>query len=143
MALGSIKVLFQKQNFGLLFIRLCLGGIMIMAGLSKFQGGKEGLSGVGKAIEVIGVSAPDGSILPFFFGIMAAGTELLGGLALIVGYLFRPAVVGLLGVMAVATTLMYNLSDGDMSKFGYPMFVWMVLFGLLFTGPGTMSVQKD
>lgn len=143
MGLESVSALFQKQNFGLLWLRLAVGGLMTFYGLSKFMGGSEVLKSVGGAIERVGIPAAEDSILPMLFGSLAASAELLGGLCLIIGFLFRPAVVAMLGVMVVATLQMYSVSQGDLSGFGHPLLMALVLFGMLWTGPGQYSLQKE
>jgi uncharacterized membrane protein YphA (DoxX/SURF4 family) len=78
-----------------------------------------------------------------FFGVLAAGVELGCGLLLVVGFFYRTSAALLFATMLVATLMMLDVSSGDLTKFGYPMVMALVLLGLLFTGPGRMSLQKD
>jgi len=139
----KIKTLLHKPAFGLLIIRLAVGGILAYAGWNKLQGGEAVLNAVGANIKVIGIDVGTGNAFTFFFGIMAAVSELLGGLLLIVGYLFRTATVPLIATMVVATLYKYGASEGDFTQYGYPLLALCVLIGLLFTGPGRISLQKD
>lgn len=141
--MASVSSLFQHSDFGLLWLRLSVGGYLAYAGLLKFLGGSVMLRGTGTAISVLRLPAGEDSVFPMIFGVLAAATELFGGLLLVIGFFHRLAAVALLGVMVVATLLMYQVSQGNLAQFGFPMFVGFVLFGLLFTGPGRFSVQKD
>ncbi|MCC5807882.1 MAG: DoxX family protein [Opitutales bacterium] len=143
MQLSSVKVLFVRPEFGLLVIRVSVGALLAYYGLMKFMDGQDRLVGLGKAIENVGIPAPDGTPMPLFFGIMAAAAELAGGVLLVIGFLFRPAAALLVFVMAVATATTYGMSEGDLTRWGHPLIFTLVLLGLLFTGPGRMSIQKD
>ncbi len=140
---ASVKALFARPEFGLLVIRVSVGALLAYYGLMKFLDGKERLAGLGKAIENVGIPAPDGTPMPLFFGIMAAAAELAGGILLVVGFLFRPAAALLVFVMTVATVTTYAMSEGDLTRWGHPLIFTLVLFGLLFTGPGRISIQRD
>lgn len=143
MALSSVKVLFVRPEFGLLVIRASVGALLAYYGLMKFLDGQERLAELGKAVENVGLSAPDGTPMPLFFGIMAATAELAGGVLLVLGFLFRPAAALLVFVMTVATVTTYGMSEGDLTRWGHPLVFSLVLLGLLFTGPGRLSIQKD
>jgi len=142
-AVQNIKSLFKHPEFGLLVIRLAIGGILAYAGWNKFQAGEGVLNAVGANIKAIGIDVGTNNVMTFFFGIMAAGSELIGGLLLIVGFLFRSATVPLIATMVVATVYKYHASEADFTQFGYPLLALLVLVGLLFTGPGRISFQKD
>lgn len=135
--------MFQRPDLGLFIIRAALAVILIIAGWNKFQGGEGALNAVGANIKYIGIEPGTNNVVTFFFGIMAAGTELIGGLLLILGFLFRTATVPLMGTMLVAALYKFQTSGGDLTQYGYPLVVLLVLTGLLFTGPGKYCLQKD
>jgi putative oxidoreductase len=136
---SALKSLFSKPGFGLLIIRAFTGGALAWHGYQKFAGGTDTLRFVGSAIRNIGINVGTDSVLALFFGIMAAGAELLGGALLIVGWMFRPAIVPMLCTMIVAILLHVSKSEG----FELPLVYAAVLFGLFWTGPGRLSIQKD
>lgn len=142
-AIQGIKSLFQRPDLGLLIIRLALAAILMMAGWNKFSGGEGVLNAVGANIKVIGLEVGTNNVVTLFFGIMAAGSELLGGALLLVGLLVRTSTFILMGTMTVATLTKYQSSGGDLTQTGYPLVVLLVLLGLLFTGPGRICLQKD
>ena len=135
--------MFQRPDLGLFIIRAALAGILIYAGWGKFQGGEAALNAVGANIKYIGMEPGTNNVVTFFFGILAAGAELLGGVLLLAGFLFRTATVPLMGTMLVATLYKFQTTSGDFTQYGYPLLVLLVLIGLLFTGPGKYCLQKD
>ena len=128
---------------GLLIIRAGVGVVLAIAGYNKFMGGEEVLHQVGANIKYIGLDVGTNNISTMFFGVLAAGVELVGGLFLAVGILYRTSAALLFGTMVVATLMLLDVSSGDLTKFGYPMVMALVLLGMLFTGPGRLSLQKD
>ena len=138
----GLKSLFQKPELGLLIIRCGAGVLLALYGFRKFSAGEPVLRGVGSAINSLGLDIATNSVLALFFGIMAASAELFGGVLITIGFFFRPAVVLALFTMFVA--VMSKLaSGGGLSDFGHPLLYALVLAGLLFTGPGRISIQKD
>lgn len=143
MLLGSVRSLFQQPEFGLLWLRLSVGLLMINYGVPKLMGGTETLSAVGQNIAVLGIPAPEGSVNALIFGLMAALSQVLGGVAFIVGFIFRPAAFFLFATMSVATIMKIQTSGADISEYGHPLLMGLMIFGLFWTGPGRLSIQKD
>lgn len=132
----DIKGFFNKSDFGLLVIRVVVGGFMMYHGITKFMAGAGALESLGKAVSVFGISA-----FPLMFGILAALTESLGGFLMLIGYKFRIAVAFLFIVMFVGA---YSTFDGLSSLGNVSRAIEMaaVFFGLLFIGPGKFSADK-
>ena len=139
----------MKIDLGLFLLRVGVGAQFAYQGYMKFAGGLDSLRWVGSQITLVGIPAPDSTPLPAFFGICAALAELLGGSLLIVGWFVRPAVCALLATMVVAVAYNahahgVNLSD-PLSFMGifYPGTLGLISLAMLFTGPGSWSIQKD
>ena len=139
----SINSVFRHPDLGLLLVRLVVGPVLAFAGSSKFAAGTETLHAVGKCIDYLGLDVGSQNISTMFFGVLAAGSELAGGILLVIGLLFRTSAFFLFITMLVATLSVVDSSGGDFGEFGYPMVMAGVILGLLFTGPGRISVQKD
>ncbi|MEX0331399.1 MAG: DoxX family protein [Puniceicoccaceae bacterium] len=139
----GIKSLFRHPDLGLVIIRLGVGIVLAIAGYNKFMGGETTLHAVGANIKYLGMDVGTNNLSTMFFGVLAAGVELAGGLFLIVGILFRTSAFFLLMTMLVATLMMIDTSGGDLTKYGYPMVIGLVLLGLLFTGPGKFALMKE
>ena len=88
----------RYKDIGLLILRIGLGIMFILHGYPKVFGGPEMWAEVGRATQSIGIN-----FSPEFFGFMAGITELFGGIFLMFGLFFKPALVMLLLVMSVAT----------------------------------------
>ncbi len=138
MNVESIKRFFQRQDFGLLTIRVSLGIIMMIHGVPKFLGGTEVLEKVGSAMTYLGID-----FAPVFWGFMAAFSEVLGGSLLIIGFLFRPSCFFLGFTMAVATLLNFSIGSDFGSITSHPLSMAFLFFSLMFIGPGKYSVQKE
>lgn len=139
----GIKSLFQHPNLGTFIIRASVGAILAFAGWNKFAGGTGVLEAVGSNVSRVGLEIGSSGAFPLFFGIMAAGSELLGGILLILGVLFRPMTALLLVTMGVATVTKYQTTSGDFTLYGYPLLMFLVLLGLLFSGSGKYSIVRD
>jgi putative oxidoreductase len=130
----------------LFIVRVVLGVIFFAHGAQKVFGwfGGPGLRGViGYFKQSLGIPAP--------LTVLAALTELLGGLAMVVGFLVRPAAVGLIIVMAGAITqvhwrhgffLNWALEPGK--GHGYEMNLALIAMALavLVGGAGILSIDR-
>jgi putative oxidoreductase len=130
----------------LFIVRVVLGVIFFAHGAQKLFGwfGGPGLRGViGYFKQSLGIPAP--------LTVMAALTELLGGLAMVVGFLVHPAAVGLIIVMAVAIAQVHwrhgffsQLGARAGQGHGYEMNLALIAMALavLVGGAGIMSIDR-
>lgn len=139
----NLRTALHHPNLGLLVIRLVVGGILAYAGFGKFMGGTQTLHAVGQAINSLGLDVGSQNVSTLFFGALAAGSELAGGVLLILGLFFRTSAFFLFMTMLVATLSVYSSSGGNFGQYGYPLVMASVVLGLLFTGPGRISLQKE
>lgn len=126
----------RYQNIALLVLRLGLGAMFVLHGFPKLIGGPDKWAKIGSAIDYVGMHSGH-----TFFGFMAAFSEFFGGIALIVGVLFRPAMLLLASTMAVATAMHLGKGDGVLGA-AHAIEVGFVFFALLFIGPGAHSIDK-
>lgn len=82
--------------------------------------------------------------LPTLNAYMAAGTEALGVVLLLLGLFTRAITIPLIIVMVVAilTTHIGNGFVASANGFEIPLYYMLMLFSLLITGPGRISVDK-
>ena len=130
----------------LFIIRVALGIIFFAHGAQKVFGwfGGPGLKGViANFRQALGVPAP--------LTVFAALTELLGGLAMIGGFLVRPAAVGLIIVMLVAIAkvhapngffINWSLEPGKGHGFEMNLALIAMALGVLFGGAGWLSIDR-
>ena len=133
-------VLGSRAGYGLTVLRIFVGIIFAAHGSQKLFGwfGGGGLAGTAQWMESIGL-AP-GTLM----AALAGGTEFLGGLALIVGLLARPAALGLTFTLLVAIFSVHIHNGLFMANNGYE-FALALLGGsiaVLFEGAGKVSLDR-
>ncbi len=126
----------KYADVGLLLIRIGLGISFVIHGLLMFLGGGQTLTMVGSVVGHLGIAHGH-----YVFGILAAAGQMAGGLLMVAGWLFRPACLLLLWIMAMALT--FHFSRGDSyNTYSHALEMAVVFLGLLFVGPGKLSVDK-
>jgi putative oxidoreductase len=80
------------------------------------------------------------TFLPSFWGFMAAFSEFVGGICIILGFFFRPACFLLAFTMATAAFMHLAAGDG-LLRASHAIEVGIVFFSLIFMGPGKYSVD--
>ena len=130
------SVLGRYRDFGLLVLRLGVGVMFLFHGWPKLMGGPVKWEALGTAMGYLGIH-----VIPVFWGLMAALSEFFGGVCLILGVVFRPACLLLLGTMAVAATMHLQRGDG-LQVASHAIELGFVFFGLLFVGPGRFGFGR-
>jgi putative oxidoreductase len=128
-----------------LVVRLALGAVFFAHGAQKIFGwfGGPGLKGtIGYFREQLGV--------PPAATILAALIECFGGLALIVGFLARPAALGLIVVMLIAVSkvhaqhgffLNFSMTPGKGHGIEYNFALIAMALSILIGGAGAISID--
>ena len=133
-------VLGSRAGYGLTVLRIFVGIIFAAHGSQKLFGwfGGGGLAGTAQWMESIGL-APG-----MLMAVLAGGTEFLGGLALIIGLLARPAALGLSFTLLVAIFSVHIHNGLFMANNGYE-FALALLGGtlaVLIEGAGKLSFDR-
>lgn len=119
-----------------MLLRIGLGTMFILHGYPKVFGGPEMWAEVGTATQAVGIN-----FSPVFFGFMAGIIELFGGLFLMLGLFFKPALAMLTAVMAVATA--NHIASGDsFSLTSHSIEMAVVFISLFFIGAGQHSLDR-
>ncbi len=127
----------RYRNVGLLAIRIGVGAAFVAHGYPKLAGGADVWQKVGGAMSLLGIP-----VAPAFWGLAAALAEFGGGILVLLGFYFRPAVLLLTVTMLVALNL--HLHQGDpFTTYSHALELAVVFFGLLFVGPGRLSIDGD
>ncbi|ASR34657.1 hypothetical protein BAY61_06300 [Prauserella marina] len=131
-------------DFGLLILRVVLGGTMAAHGLQKLFGlfDGPGIGGFASALTGMGYTSQT-TLLSWITGI----AELGGGVLLVLG-LFTP--LGAAAILGVAVNIIYakfaaggRFFTGDGAGFEYELFIGLTAFALLFTGSGRAAIDKN
>ncbi len=128
----------KYRDFGLLLLRVGLGGMMILHGWPKLIGGVGTWEKLGEAMQHLGIY-----FLPVMWGFMAAASETLGGALLLIGFLFRPAAILLFCTMLVAAIMKFNAGGGAFLEWAWPAEMAIVFFSLIFIGAGRFSLDRS
>ncbi len=120
-----------------MILRLGFGAMFIFHGLPKMLGGQQSWEHLGAAMTNYGIT-----FLPSFWGFMAAFSELVGGICLILGFIFRPACFLLAFTMATAAFMHLASGDGLLGA-SHAIEDGIVFLSLIFTGPGKYSVDTS
>ena len=123
-----------NADLGLLTIRVGLGLAFLMHGTPKLMGGPAAWVQTGGAMGNLGIH-----FAPGLWGLLAAVSEAGGALCLLSGVLFRPALLGLISTMSVATVMHLEAGEG-FGGASHAMEVGIVFIGLWVTGPGRYRV---
>lgn len=127
----------KYRNTGLLIIRVGLGIMMMMHGFPKLSGGVENWTQIGGNMKNVGID-----FFPTVWGFMAAATETIGGLFLLMGLFFRPSCLLLLFTMIIASLVHLSDSKQDLMDASHAIELGVVFLSLIFIGPGKYSIDK-
>lgn len=133
----------KYREGGLLLLRAGIGVMFIFHGWPKLIGGPEKWTGLGKAIQSIGLYFGDRiDWLYTVFGFLAAFAEAGGGLLMILGLFFRPSMMLLASTMFVAFMMHFTKGD-DFGAWSRPLEMCILFVALIFIGPGKFSIDKS
>jgi putative oxidoreductase len=129
--------IFEKFSpLGFLILRIGIGSMFVYHGYGKLVGGEEVFIKLGSSLSYFGIHFGHK-----FFGLMAALSEFVGGICLILGLFFRPACFFLFATMVVAANM--HLAKGDGIKGASHAIEAGILFlSLMFIGPGPAGIDN-
>ncbi|MDX3773173.1 DoxX family protein [Chromatiaceae bacterium AAb-1] len=135
-----VQVLTSNAGIAALLLRVPVGIIFVAHGAQKLFGwfGGYGLEGTGGWMASIGLTP--GVLMAF----LAGSAEFFGGIALILGFLTRPAALALSLAMLVAIFTVHIGNGLFMSNNGYEFGLALLAasVSLLFSGAGKASVDN-
>lgn len=127
----------QLREAGILILRTGIGLMLVLRGYPKVFGGPEQWIEVGESMQYIGAE-----IAPMFLGFIIGIAELFGGVLLLAGLFFVPALIVLLLLMIVATV--EHIGTGrDFLTISHSIELGIVFLSLILTGPGKYSVDNS
>ena len=127
---------YRTRDFGLLILRVGLGMMFTMHGYPKLMGGPAAWTELGGVMKMIGIG-----FAPTVWGFLAAVAEAVGGQLLAVGLFFRVTCAALFSTMVIASLM--HISKGDnFGGYAHAVESAFVFLGLLFIGPGRLSLDQ-
>lgn len=133
------RILATDESWGLLALRIPVGIIFMAHGAQKLFGwfGGYGLEGTGGFFATLGLEPG------YFLALLAGSAEYFGGLALVLGFLVRPAAAALAITMLVAIFAVHFEGGLFMANNGYEFALALLAasVALLFNGGGKASVD--
>src|SRR5579862_3769384 len=122
----------KYRDWGLLFLRVALGAFYFYVhGWHKLAGGVHAWREIGSAVRYTGIHF--GWV---FWGLMAALSETLGCVLVVLGFLFRPACLLLFITLVIASLSDMHLHRGrGLEDASHPIELAILFFSLLFIGP--------
>jgi putative oxidoreductase len=124
------------QGTGLLLMRVGIGVMMFMHGYSKMWEGPKRWTSLGGNMKHFGIN-----FYPEIWGFMAALSETLGAVFIVIGFFFRPSCFLLLCTMIVASVAV--MSKNPFMDASESIELAFVFLGLFILGPGKYSVDKS
>lgn len=125
----------DNKDLGILIFRIGIGIAFILHGYPKLIGGEEIWVKVGSAMSYLGIHQ-----FHMYWGLLAALAEVIGGLFLATGILFRTALFSLLFTMFVATVM--KISKGMAFKeYAHSLELGIVLLSFIFIGVGKYKLD--
>jgi putative oxidoreductase len=125
----------ELHEWGILCLRLGLGGMFIYHGLPKVLGGQKEWRQLGQAMVTLGVP-----FWPAAWGFAAAVAELVGGIGLVLGLLYLPLLIVLIATMAVAAV--FHLLKGDgLIHASHAIEVGIAFIAMIFLGSGPYALD--
>jgi len=127
----------HRTDLALLLLRLPLAAVFLFHGSQKLFGlfGGYGIEGTAGFMESIGL--PAGTLM----AVLAGGTELVGGLALLTGFGLRLLSIPLTFTMLVAAFLAHSGFDAGQGGMEYPLVLAFAVAALGVAGPGRWAVR--
>lgn len=125
------------SSTGLLIMRIGLGAMMITHGYPKLMGGPEKWHAIGGSMANMGMHS-----YYTFWGFMAAFAESICALFVILGLWFRPACMLIMFTMIVAAVKHFSTPGQGLADAGHAIELAFAYCGLMFVGPGKLSVDK-
>jgi putative oxidoreductase len=133
----NLHVSDRFRDAGLLVLRVGIGLSFVGYGAPKLLGGPPVWEDLGQAMKYLGIR-----FAPAAWGFLAAVSELFGGMALVAGWLVRPAAFFLVCTMCVATAQHIGRGDGYSGGAFHSIEMGVVGLSLLLMGAGRYSLDE-
>lgn len=136
MTLKKFLITCNAPDLGLLVLRVGIGAMFIAHGMPKLLGGQETWAWLGSQMQFLGIDFGFRT-----FGLLAALSETVGGLFLILGLLTRLSSFFLFFTMLVAAIFHLSIGDGFKGS-AHAIELGIVFLSFMIIGAGKFSLDK-
>jgi len=124
----------MDKDFGILFFRLSMGGMLLLHGVMKIVKGLDFIEKLGG----MPPGVPNVGWVQMVLGFLAVSFEILGGLGVMTGVRFKTACILIVAVMIPA--FLYHATNvtgfESFVRNAWPLEIGFVFFAFMFIGPG-------
>ena len=130
-----MKDFFDKPDFGMLFLRVVIGAIVLTHAIMGLMGGVPSLKAYGAAFQPLNITSN-----PVFWGLSLLLVRAVGSLFFILGLFFRTSCFFVMLSFAIA--LIYHIDAGHdfLQVTSQAARLFTVYFAFLFIGPGNYTL---
>ncbi|MEO8666173.1 MAG: DoxX family protein [Ignavibacteria bacterium] len=126
----------NHKDLGILVLRLGIGiPFILVYGLFKVESGPDMWTQIGSAMGNLGIT-----FFPTFWGVMAAMSEFIGGILLVLGLFVRPAALFMSITMSVAAIQHFSIQD-QWYNVVTPLEMLSVFIAIIFLSAGKYSLD--
>lgn len=126
----------ESMKTAIFLLRAGFGIMFILHGYPKITGGVDTWTWLGESMGLVGLG-----FAPAFWGFMAAISEFIGGILLVLGLLTRPAALFMAFTMLIATIM--HIAGGDpLNTVLHPLKGFVAFIALLYSGPGRYAIDN-
>jgi uncharacterized membrane protein YphA (DoxX/SURF4 family) len=137
-SMGSMSgLLFNREDFGKLFIRLVLGIILAAKGVMFLIEGQSFLAMLGKNLSIVGIT-----FWPLFLGGVIAICHIVCGITVALGAFFKTSMFLFGTFFLLEAIFKYHTGSNLIGKVAYLVMLSAVMYGFMFIGSGSYAVQK-
>ncbi|MDR0693361.1 MAG: hypothetical protein LBF49_02195 [Puniceicoccales bacterium] len=131
-------LLFDRQDFGKLFIRLVFGIVLAAKGIMFCMEGQSSLILLGSILSVTGVTS-----LPLCLGWIVAVCHIVCGIMVALGAFFKTSTFLFGTFFLLEAALKYQMGSNLVGEIAYLVMLAAAMYGFMFIGSGAYTVQKQ
>ncbi|MDR2602956.1 MAG: hypothetical protein LBC11_00130 [Puniceicoccales bacterium] len=129
---------FDRQDFGKLFIRLVFGIILAAKGVVFLVEGQPSLTLLGSILSIVGIAS-----LPLYLGWVIAVCHIVCGIMIALGAFFKISTFLFGTFLLLEAAFKYKMGGNLIREVANLVMLAAVMYGFVFIGSGTYTIQKQ
>ncbi|MDR1528585.1 MAG: hypothetical protein LBS22_03315 [Puniceicoccales bacterium] len=131
-------LLFNRENFGKLFIRLVLGIVLAAKGVMFLIEGQSSLAMLGKFLSIVGIT-----FWPLYLGGVIAICHIVCGITIALGAFFKTSTFLFGTFFLFEAAFKYHAGNNLTGEVAHLAMLSALMYGFMFIGSGSYAVQKQ